>query len=118
MTLQAKLERIGTGLAAALAEGETKYCDVFHYWRPQLKAPFCVWAEDGEYDALNADDRKKEQGVSGYVDYYTKVEYDPALDVIQDTLNSFSFPFGWSLYSVQYEDETNLIHYQWTWTVV
>lgn len=110
MTLQQKLERIGTALAEAIP-------NTYHYWRPQMAAPFCVWAEDGESSALWADDKKHEQSISGYVDYYTKTEYDPALDTIQTILNGFDFPFGWSLYTVDYEDETNLIHYQWLWSM-
>jgi hypothetical protein len=37
------------------------------------------------------------------------------LDNIQAALNSLRIP--WRLNSVQYEDETNLIHYEWTWEV-
>ena len=49
------------------------------------------------------------------MDYYTPQEYDPAVDNIQAALNSLRIP--WRLNSVQYEDETNLIHYEWTWEV-
>lgn len=85
-----------------------------------MAAPFCVWAEDGEaFESFNGDNRKGEQAVSGYVDYYTKTEYDSTLDTIQDVLLSISgdIPFAWRLDSVQYEDDTNLIHYQWVWGV-
>lgn len=114
MTLQQKLERIGAALAEGLAG-----VNVYHYWRPRMEAPFCVWAEDGEgFNRIQADNHKAEQAIMGYVDYYTKVEYDTNLDAIQNVLNGITgFPFGWSLYSVQYEDDTNLIHYQWTWSV-
>lgn len=112
MSLQAKLRRLGEILAAAAPS-------VYHYWRPQMDPPYCVWAEDGEDGSLPADNRKGEQSVSGYVDYYTRTEFDPVLDQIQDALNSVDgFPFGWQLSSVDYEDETNLIHYQWTWSMV
>lgn len=129
MTLQTKLSRIGSALVTALTgqlpdnvEVLTKdipvhYCDVYHYWRPQMQAPFCVWAEDGEGTSFHADDKKQEQVVTGFVDYYTKTEYDSALDVIQDTLNTLMslIPFAWVLNSVQYEEDTNLIHYEWRW---
>ena len=113
MTLQQKLERIGTALVEALGE------NVYHYWRPNMTAPFCVWAEDGETTPLDADNRKQEQAIGGYVDYYTKTEYDTALDAVQDTLKSIAedVPFAWRLDSVQYEEETNIIHYQWVWSV-
>lgn len=109
MTLQAKLRRLGEALAAEVE-------NTFHYWRPDMPAPFCVWAEDGEESAVYADDHKTEQAIGGYVDYYTREEYDPVADTIQEILNGITeFPFWWRLESVQYEDETNLIHFQWTW---
>jgi hypothetical protein len=112
MTLQEKLERIGTALT-------TLGDNVYHYCRPQMQPPFCVWAEEGEDTNLSADNIKKEQAISGYVDYYTQTEYDPALDTVQSILQELSYdmPFGWRLDSVQFEDDTNLIHYQWTWSV-
>ena len=79
-----------------------------------MEPPFCVWAEDGE-NGFNAGNRKAEQAITGTVDYYTLREYDPAVDNIQTALNSLRIP--WQLNSVQYEDETNLIHYEWTWEV-
>ena len=79
-----------------------------------MEPPFCVWAEDGE-NGFNAGNRKAEQAITGTVDYYTLQEYDPTLDNIQAALNSLRIP--WQLNSVQYEDETNLIHYEWTWEV-
>lgn len=113
MTLQQKLERIGTALVAGIGD------NVYHYWRPQMQAPFCVWAEEGEDDSFDADNQKKEQVIGGYVDYYTKLEYDPSLDAVQDVLRGLAadMSFGWRLDSVQREDETELIHYQWRWSV-
>ena len=39
------------------------------------------------------------------------------MDLIQEALNT-SEGVGWVLSSVQYEDETNLIHYEWTFAVI
>jgi hypothetical protein len=85
---------------------------VYHYWRPRLQAPYCIWAEDGEGDSLHADNKKKEQVISGTIDYFTKEEFDDNVDAIQEALNDIEI--GWELSSVDYEDETNLIHYTWT----
>ena len=79
-----------------------------------MEPPFCVWAEDGE-NGFNAGNRKAEQAITGTVDYYTLREYDPAVDDIQTALNALRIP--WRLNSVQYEDATNLIHWEWTWEV-
>lgn len=89
---------------------------VYHYWRPRLDAPFCIWAEDGEASALSAGNRKREQAISGTVDYFTRTEYDPKVDAIQEALNGVE-GLGWALNSVQYEDETNLIHFEWSFVI-
>ena len=91
---------------------------VFHYERPKNKpVHWIVWQEDGEMDSFNANDRKKEQQGRGYIDCFTQIEYDPLLDEIQEALDAAS-NIGWTLDSVQYEEETKLIHYQWTFRVV
>lgn len=85
---------------------------VFHYTKPEnIKAPWIVWQEDSEASDFAANNRKEEQQVHGTIDCYTKQEYDPLLDEIQEALNGAEI--GWSLLSVQYEDITNLIHYEW-----
>ena len=85
---------------------------ISHY-RRTAKPPFIVWAEDGEQDSFHASNHKEEQQLTGIVDLYTLKEFDTLADDIQTILNSE--PVGWRLDMVQYEDETNLIHYQWRW---
>ena len=89
---------------------------VYHYWHPRLEAPFCIWAEDGEGDSLHSNNIKSEQVISGTIDYFTKIEYDTNVDLIQETLNNAEC-LAWQLNSVQYEEETNLIHYEWSFEV-
>lgn len=109
MSLQNKLEAVGTALAAVVPQ-------TYHYWHPpKINPPFCVWQEDGE-NGFEADDLKVDQAVSGTVDYFTRTEYDPACDSIQTALNGIEA--SWYLNSVQFEDETNLIHYEWVFEVV
>ena len=106
-SMQSKLRRIGETLAAVVPES-------YHYWRPIKSAPYLIWAEDGEDSALSANNHKAEQALSGSVDYYTKTEFDPVADDIQEALNGIE-GLGWVLESVQYEDETQLIHFEWRW---
>ena len=73
---------------------------------------YFVWQEDGEASSFHSDDHKLEQQIHGTIDCYTLQEYDPLLDEIQDALDKADL-VGWSLLSVQYEDETKLIHYEW-----
>ena len=85
---------------------------VYHYWRPRLQAPYLIWAEEGEGDSLWTSNHLQEQIITGTVDYFTKTELDPIVDTIQEKLNGVE-SLGWNLEAVQYEDETNLIHYSW-----
>lgn len=89
---------------------------VYHYKRPKdVKPAWIVWQEDGTADCLRADDKMHEQQIHGTIDLYTLEEYDPLIDEIQEALNGVMG--GWSLQMVDYEDETNLIHYEWEWTL-
>lgn len=105
MTLQTKLSELYLPFTVL-------DCDVSHYRRLKSKR-FVVWAEDGEENSFHADNLKKEQQLTGTVDLFTNLEFDTIADQIQAILNSQ--PVGWYLASVQYEEETNLIHYQWRW---
>lgn len=90
---------------------------VYHYWRPRLVAPFCIWAEDGEGESLHTNNKKSEQVISGSIDYFTLTEFDTNIDRIQEALNETE-DVAWYLSSVQYEDTTNLIHYEWMFEVI
>lgn len=106
-SLQNKLRQIGSGLA------DVATC--YHYWRPVKTTPCIIWAEDGEDSASYANNAKTEQAISGTAHLFTKTEYDPLLDDVQDKLGELGL--AWALNSVQFEDETNLIHYEWRWRV-
>lgn len=89
---------------------------VYHYKRPKdVKPAWIVWQEDGSSTDMWANNRMSEQQLHGTVDLYTLQEYDPLIDEIQEALNGVMG--GWSLQMVDYEDETNLIHYEWEWTL-
>ena len=107
MSLQSRLESIG----AALAE-ITHHC--YHYWRsaPKGVKKYIVWAEDGEQNSFNADNHKVRQALTGTVDFFTLEEYDAIIDEIQDTLEGIE-GLSWNLNSVQYEEDTKFIHYEW-----
>lgn len=90
----------------------------YHYRRPSnVKSEYGVWAEDGENNSFHSDNGKAEQQIHGTVDYYTLDEFNPVIDAIQQALENVT-PGGWFLSSVQYEDDTNLIHYEWDFEVV
>ncbi|WP_195397589.1 hypothetical protein [Holdemania sp. 1001302B_160321_E10] len=87
----------------------------YHYFRPvHQEAPFIVWAENGEGSSFYGGNRKEEQTIAGIIDLFTKEEFDPRIDEIQDFL--FHLP-SFELESVQYEEETELIHYEWSFEI-
>ena len=73
---------------------------------------YIIWAEDGEQNSFNADNRKQRQGLSGTIDFFTLEEYDALIDDIQDALQGIE-NLSWTLNSVQYEEDTHFIHYEW-----
>ena len=107
MTLQNKLRKLYEPFLAL-------QCPVSHYSR-MTTFPYVVWAESGEDTSFNSNNRKSEQQLTGVVDLFTKTEFDPLADDVQNILESEEI--GWRLATVQYEDETGLIHYQWEWWV-
>lgn len=85
---------------------------VYHYTAPQAVAgAYIVWAEDGQGDSAWADGVMTAQAIEGAIDYYTPTEYDGAVTDIQGALGAAGI--SWRLNSVQHEDETGLIHYEW-----
>lgn len=110
MSLQNKVKTI---YEALLAIPNSK---VYHYEKPAaVKAPYIIWAEQGEGDSFYAGNHKEEQNISGVVDLYTLEEFDPLADEVQTALDGVC---SWRLDSVLYEDETKLIHYSWDFEVI
>lgn len=105
VTVQSRLAKVQSALTSIPG------LSVYHYWRPKMNPPYCVWQESNS-DALWANDHAEEIRIEGTVDYYTKAEFDPNVDAIISALNGVE-SLGWRLQDVLYEDETNLIHYSW-----
>lgn len=86
---------------------------VYHYTAPsQMTVPYIVWAEDSRTDLL-ADNKHVEAGIEGTIDLFTPNEDDPLMTAIPGLLNDL--PIAWYQNSVQYEQDTRLIHYEWVW---
>lgn len=86
----------------------------YHYKKPdRVSPPYAVWMEDGEDDQLYVDSGKGGQAIAGTLDLFTLTEFDTTVDNFQSVLDANMA--RWTLESVQYEDETHLIHYRWEW---
>ena len=97
--------------------GEIEDINIYHYIKPsEVKAPYAVWQEESDA-SFNADNIKCERSLNGILDYYTTVNrgLDPNLDTLEQAL--IDMGASWILTTVQYEVDTNLIHYSWDWSV-
>lgn len=90
--------------------------NVGHYEALNAKDQYIVWAEDSESDSVHADNAKKIQTIQGTIDYFTKKDGGETADQIQDALDKAD-GVTYQLSSVQYEEETGFIHYEWLWEV-
>lgn len=88
----------------------------YHYEAWEEKDSYIVWAEDGQADATYSDDKMQTQVVEGTLDLYTKQEYDPLFEKCQATMNDCE-SMTWRLNSIQHEEETDYIHYEWVWQI-
>jgi hypothetical protein len=90
--------------------------NTFHFKAYAKPDKYIVWAEDGEAGSCNADDQKVDQVLQGTIDYFTKTEFDINFELIQDKLNSADLV--WRLNSIQHEEDTGYIHYEWLWEMI
>lgn len=78
----------------------------------ELAHDYGVWAEDSE-DALFADNKHAERMIEGTIDYFTRDPSGAPMATIEAALNTV--PIAWYLNSIQFEDDTGYIHYEWVW---
>lgn len=90
--------------------------DVYHFEALEKNAPYMVWQEEGAGKETFYNNRMKTQTLVGSIDFYTTVEFDPNFDLIQTQLNEICE--GWSLLNIIREEDTKLIHYEWSWEIV
>lgn len=88
---------------------------VYHYKAEKQKGSYIVYAEDTQGSASWADNKCTYQTLQGTVDYFTHEEDDPKAEEIQKALATGDI--YWYLNSIQYEDDTGYIHYEWVWEV-
>lgn len=106
MTHAEALRHLGAGFAKVTQ-------NVYHYWRFDQVPPYVIWEEQGT-DPHDADDSTVEQGYEGYVHLFTKADADPLIDAVEQAMSDMGMTYRTE--SVQYEDETKLIHHEWSWS--
>ena len=81
---------------------------------PELLGDHGVYAEDGAND-LYSGDIHAEHVIEGTVDYYTRDGSGAPQTAIESALNNGQI--AWYLNSIQFEEETGYIHYEWVFQV-
>lgn len=81
-------------------------------WNHAPSGDFGVYAEDGE-ETLFSDSKHSEAQLTGYVDYFTRTDGGTAKDKVEEGLADSGLL--WWLNSIQYEQDTGFIHYEWRW---
>ncbi len=84
---------------------------VGHYSAFEQSDKYIVWAEYGQSNEVWADGKMQQQAISATVDYFTKTENDVNVSAIQQAFNAAEL--SWRLESIQYEDDTKFIHFEW-----
>lgn len=100
--------------ADKIIEAHTRVTENVSHFERLKSDRYFVWQEEAD-QSFGADNRHKEKAVRGTTDLFTKNEFDPWKKEIE-----FSFTrsgIAWSLNSVQYEEDTGFIHYEWLWYV-
>lgn len=96
------------------ALAETGYQFAHYGWSKAPEGDYGEFSEERGED-LKADGIHIESGTSGYINYFTRDDSGEPRKKIEVALNSLRIP--WYLNTVQYENDTGYIHYEWGFSV-
>lgn len=98
-------------LAAALAA--TKYSFANTAWSKAPAGDYGTYYCSGQSQFCADGNSAAEIGLEGYVDYFTRDPSGTPKTTIENALRGLGI--NWWLNSIQYEDDTGYIHYEWMW---
>ena len=96
------------------ALAETGYQFAHHAWSKAPDGDYGTYAEDSGND-LVCDEVHAARGTDCYLNYFTRDASGAPRTTIEGVFNSLQIP--WYLNSVQYENDTGYIHYEWGFSV-
>ena len=86
-------------------------------WEVAPKSDYGVVSMDSGGDHQRSDNRVIQHTVEGTVDLYAHGKSTKSMLAVEHKLNELTW-LSWALNSVQYETETRLVHYEWTYSMV
>lgn len=104
---------LGEGLNELTVSG--KPMKFAHFgWASAPKGDYGVWAEESA-DQFQADNRYGEHFQIGYIHWFTRSDSEEGKDAIEDYLKQVQEEnvCAWYLNTIQYEENTHFIHYEW-----
>ena len=83
-------------------------------WSSAPKGDYGVYAEDGA-DQFQANNRYGEHIMRGSVDWYTRSDDERGRNQIETLFKTIQETecFAWYLNTIQYENDTHFLHYEW-----
>lgn len=103
-----------TSIVTAMKDA-TKYPTTAYAWKNQTAATYLVVSDEGA-DAFWADGKLSEAKNAGTVDLFTKVADGTTKATTEAAMDALDMSYY--LNSVQYEDDTGYVHYEWVWEAV
>jgi hypothetical protein len=85
-------------------------------WDVRPDTDYLVIAIDTEAASLQADGAKVNQSPQGTVDLFTSTNDRTVMQSVQGVLDALD-GCAWYLNSVQYEDDTRLLHWEWVFSL-
>lgn len=79
-------------------------------WDNAPSGTYGVVSLEGQEDSVAGDNRIHHQAIRGSIDLFVEGVATTAPAAVQDAINGL---VAWRLNSIQYEDDTRLIHYEW-----
>ena len=90
---------------------------VYHFEAPENAAPpYIVWQEIGQGEILSGDDSQDAYAATGTIDIFSRNEKEPLVSSVYRALNDACISFYKK--SVQYEQDTRLIHTEYEFDVL
>ena len=104
---------LGTQLNA-LKIGQTPMKFAHFAWASAPSGDYGIYGEDGG-NQFDSNDGYAERAMTGSVDWYTRSDNEQGKDQIETLFKSLQTTntFAWYLNTIQYEDSTHFLHYEW-----
>lgn len=82
-------------------------------WSHSPDAVYGVVTVSGQTELATDEDSVSEKMLEGYVDVFTRISDGTEMTLVESCLRDLRLWFTFE--SVQYEEETGYIHYEWRW---